>query len=190
MTFEELAVTAARRLSDMQIPYMLTGALAVNYYGKPRMTHDVDIVILITDRDAPQIMRLFGSDFFVQEESIKAALREVSMFNIIHEETGLKVDFWMRKNDDYSREAFSRRVCVDYGHTRICLPSAEDTVITKLDWYRMSDIEKHYSDAVGVARTQAGKLDLMYIDNWCRRGMTLDIWERLKKDAGIQTSPD
>jgi hypothetical protein len=182
MTFEELAVMIARRLSDAEIPYMLTGALAVNFYGKPRMTHDVDIVILITARDAQQVRQLFDQDFFVQEESIKAALREVSMFNIIHKDTGLKVDLWMRKDDDYSREALKRRVCVAYGQAQICLASAEDTIITKLDWYKMSDIGKHFSDAQGIYRIQKETLDVEYITRWCAAKGLADLWTKIQAE--------
>jgi len=185
MTFEELAVMTALRLDEAKIPYMLPGALAVNFYGKPRMTHDVDVVVLFTARDAQRVRQLFDQDFFVQEESIRAAQREVSMFNIIHKETGLKVDLWMRKDDEHGREAFKRRVCVAYGPAQIRLASAEDTIITKLEWYKMSDIDKHYSDAVGIGRIQAGKLDLAYIEDWCRRTTTLEIWERVKKEADL-----
>jgi hypothetical protein len=180
MTFEELAVMTAVRLDDASIPYMLTGALAVSFYGEPRMTHDVDIVVLIAARDAQQLVQLFGQDFFVQEESIKAALREVSMFNIIHKETGLKVDFWMRKNDDYSRGALGRRARVAYGPTRICLASAEDTIITKLEWYKLSDIDKHFSDAQGVYRIQRGTLDVEYIARWCEQKSLAELWKRVQ----------
>ncbi len=40
------------RLDKADIPYMLTGSMAANFYTVPRMTRDIDIVIEITERDA------------------------------------------------------------------------------------------------------------------------------------------
>ena len=35
----------ASRLNDAEIDYMLSGSVALTFYGKPRMTRDIDIVI-------------------------------------------------------------------------------------------------------------------------------------------------
>jgi hypothetical protein len=182
MTFEQIAVTVAEKLQKSKIPYMLTGALAVNYYGNPRMTHDVDLVVQITDKDISKIMELFENDFFVGEESINAALREISMFNIIHKETGFKVDFWILKGDEYSQEAFERRRWYPYQEIEISLATPEDMLIGKLEWYKMSEIEKHYFDALGIYRIQKGNLDLEYIKKWCKKKSVLKIWEKLQKE--------
>jgi hypothetical protein len=46
--FETALTQVAGTLSRLNVPYMLTGAVAVSYYGAPRTTHDIDVVILIT----------------------------------------------------------------------------------------------------------------------------------------------
>ncbi len=42
---EELEVLkiVSERLEAAQLPFMLTGSFAMAYYGKPRMTRDLDI---------------------------------------------------------------------------------------------------------------------------------------------------
>ncbi len=92
----------------------MTGALAVNYHGKPRMTHDIDVVILITTNDIQRIKELFDEDFYIDEYSLQSALEEVSMFNIVHKEAGFKVDFWILKDDAYSKKSFERRKWYPY----------------------------------------------------------------------------
>ncbi len=44
---EELEVLkiVSERLEAAQLPFMLTGSFAMAYYGKPRMTRDLDIVV-------------------------------------------------------------------------------------------------------------------------------------------------
>jgi hypothetical protein len=173
----------AGRLDRTGIPYMLTGALAVNYHGVPRSTHDIDVVVVIAPADIVRIKAMLEPDFAVAEESIRAALREGSMFNAIHEETGLKVDFWMRKGDDYGREAFARRKQYPYGRFMVSIATPEDVIVTKLEWHRMSDIDKHYFDARGVYAVQKDTLDTAYIARWCEAKSVLDLWRRLQRDS-------
>lgn len=183
MTFGELGLDVAVRLGRAGVPYMLTGALAVNYHGAPRSTHDIDVVILMSPADITRIKGVLEPDFLVDEESIKAALRENSMFNAIHDETGFKVDFWMLKLDEYDRARFSRRVQVSVLGVTMSLPTAEDVIISKLDWFRQSDVDKHYSDARGVYAVQKGTLDTAYIARWCEAKGLLDLWQGVERET-------
>jgi hypothetical protein len=164
---------------------MLTGGLAVVYYGAPRTTHDIDVVILISPADIARIKDMLEPDFLVDEESIKAALREGSMFNAVHDETGFKVDFWMLKPDEYDRARFSRRVQVSVLGVAMSLPTAEDVIITKLDWFKQSEVDKHFSDARGIVAIQKGSLDTAYIARWCEAKSVLDLWHRLQREAAV-----
>lgn len=159
MTFEQVAIMTVECLEQAKIPYMLTGALVVNFHGKPRMTHDIDFVIFITQEEIPRIKELFDKDFFINEESLQLALNEKSMFNIIHKDTAAKIDFWILKDDEYNTTAFARRKKYLFYQTEMSLATPEDTIISKLEWYKMSDVDKHYYDAVGVYRIQGYKLD-------------------------------
>lgn len=185
MTFEELVLDVAGRLDRAGIPYMLTGALAVNYHGVPRSTLDIDIVVVIAPADVVRIQAMLAPDFAVGEESIRAALREGSMFNAVHEETGLKVDFWMRKGDDYGREAFARRKQYPYARLMVSIATPEDVIVTKLEWHRMSDIDKHYFDARGVYAVQKDTLDTAYITRWCEAKSVRDLWHRVQGDVRV-----
>ena len=41
----ELLEEVCNKLEEINIPYMLSGSLAMNVYTVPRMTRDIDIVI-------------------------------------------------------------------------------------------------------------------------------------------------
>ena len=56
--------------------------------------------------------------------------------------------------------------------------SAEDTILTQLEWARDGDSERQYDDAVGVLRIQAGSLDEGYLD---RKATELGIRDRLDR---------
>jgi hypothetical protein len=183
--FETALVQVAETLNRLELPYMLTGAVAVTYYGEPRTTHDIDIVTLIAPVDIVRIKTALEPTFSVDETSIKAALREGSAFNAIHEETGFKVDFWMLKRGEYDRVAFERRVPVRLLGADMFLPSPEDVVIIKLDWHRLSGIDKHYADARGVAAVQKGRLDSDYIVRWCKAKSLSDLWDRIQREVSL-----
>jgi len=183
--FETALTQVAGTLSRLNMPYMLTGAVAVTYYGAPRTTHDIDVVILIAPADIARIKAALEPTFSVDQESIKAALREGSAFNAIHEETGFKVDFWILKDGEYDRTAFARRVRVSLLGADMFLPTPEDVIVAKLDWYRMSDIDKHYSDAQGVAAVQKGQLDTAYIARWCKAKSLSDLWHRIERETDL-----
>jgi len=182
--FETALTQVAGALKRLNLPYMLTGAVAVTYYGEPRTTHDIDIVMLIAPSDIARITAALKPDFSVDAESIKSALHEGSMFNAIHEETGFKVDFWMLKSGEYDRTAFERRGQVSVLGVEMTMPAAEDVIIGKLEWYRMSDIDKHYFDARGIAAVQKGQLDTAYITRWCEARSLTDLWHRIEAETG------
>lgn len=179
MNFEQVTLNVVKKLNQSKISYMLTGALAVNYYGEPRTTHDIDLVVQIAENDIPVLIMLFEEDFFIDDESIRIALKEDSMFNIIHKEIALKVDFWICGNDEFAREEFKHRIKVEALETEMWFPIAEDVIIMKLDWYKSSDIDKHFLDALGIYRIQKENLDTGYITQWVSRKSTIKIWQKI-----------
>lgn len=184
MNFEEVVLKVVEILNQMDIPYFFTGALAVVYYGEPRTTHDIDLVIAMKVNDVNAMIVNFEKDFFIDEVSIETAIKEKSMFNAMHKETGFKVDLWILGNDDFNKMRFSRRVKVEILGTAMYLPTAEDAIISKLEWYKISDIDKHYFDALGIYRVQKGDLNIEYINKWCERKSIRELWEKIRGEGG------
>lgn len=109
MTEQELLQDCLRRLNDSFIEYMLVGSMASNYWGIPRSTHDIDFVIQYSDADISQIIQLFDGDFFIQEISVRAALKPPYQFNALDNRSALKVDFFRLAGDAYELERFKRK---------------------------------------------------------------------------------
>lgn len=180
MNFEEVVLRVVNILNQQNIPYFVTGALAVVYYGEPRTTHDIDLVIEISNKDIDILVKLFEQEFSIDRVSIKAAIKEKSMFNAVHKDTGFKIDFWMVGDDAFYKKRFARRVHVYVLGTTMYLPTPEDVIVSKLEWFKMSEIDKHYFDALGVYRIQKGKLDVDYVDKWCTQKSTASIWKEIQ----------
>lgn len=181
MTQEEVIKKVTQDFENKNIPYMLTGGIAVDYYGRPRFTHDVDIIVQIKISDAGELEGIFEQEFYVAAEGIIDAIEHKTMFNLIHLETGFKVDCWILKDDEYSLTAFRRRRKAVIFDKEIFISSPEDLIISKLDWYKQSDAKKHYDDVLGIFQIQAGKLDLDYIREWAKKLSVVDTVEEIIK---------
>src|SRR5271154_1937940 len=89
------------RLSAAGVPFMLTGSFALAYYATPRMTRDLDIVVALAERDVGPMVAAFAADFYINGDDALAAVRSQRLFNLMHLESGVKVDLIVQKSTDY-----------------------------------------------------------------------------------------
>lgn len=185
MIQEEITKTVIEKLGNINLSYMITGAFACNYYGQPRLTHDLDLIVVISPADIPKIVTLFKQDFYIDEEIIKEALLHKTMFNLVHYATGFKIDFWILKEDTFSHTEFQRRKKVKLFNKETYLATAEDTILSKLQWYKISESEKHFSDALKVYEIQKNILDINYVQTWADKLSLREIFNRLMKGSAL-----
>jgi len=183
MTQEEVLKTVVSRLQGLRIPYMITGAIAVNYYGRPRLTHDLELLVELETSMVEGIVSSFQSDFYIATEGILEALQHRTMFNALYHDTGLKVDFWLKGRDEYDATRFQRRVKRKIFDEMMFITTAEDLMIIKLKRYKDSSSEKHYLDALGFCEIQRDNLDLTYMKKWLSYFSVLDLFERIKTQS-------
>jgi hypothetical protein len=166
MTQEEFLAEMARRLEAAGVPYMVAGSHASSYHGRPRATQDVDLVIDPSPQQLDEFLKLLGEPYYVSPEAAREALRRRSMFNVIHFAEGWKADLIIRKDRPFSAEEFRRRQAGNlHGHS-LPLASAEDVILTKLEWNRISPSERQVRDALNVAVAQWPRLDRDYLRTW------------------------
>ncbi|MBI5746595.1 MAG: hypothetical protein HZA13_06320 [Nitrospirae bacterium] len=165
----EVLKTITTRLDSAGIPYMVSGSIAANFYTTPRMTRDIDIVIELRKEDADTLISLFSDDFYIDIESVKVAIRDKEMFNIIHNEAVIKVDFIVRKETAYRKIEFERRRSIIFEGLRIYITSPEDLIISKLYWAKDSFSEIQIMDVENLINTLPG-LDKRKIKDIFRSG--------------------
>ncbi len=122
----------SHRFERAGIHYMLTGSMAMNYYAQPRMTRDIDVVIAIGPEDAARVAALFRPDNYLSGENIRESLEHESIFNLIHQESVIKVDCIIRKGIEYRRVEFERRQIISILDFTTFIVSKEDLIISKL----------------------------------------------------------
>lgn len=171
-------------LETHKIPYMLTGAWSAIFYGRPRASHDIDFVVEIPTGEVGIILKALETlpdDFLVQADSVKEAVKHKSMFNVIHLPTALKLDFWILTNNEFDQSRFKRRKKVKILDQIMEMATAEDTILQKLIWYQMGEIEKHLIDAAFVYQIQKKNLDKKYLDPWIKKLKLDQYFQQLKE---------
>src|SRR5438876_2742117 len=155
----------SRRFEQAGIAYMLTGSIAMNYYAQPRMTRDIDVVIAIGSEDVGRVAALFRPDYYVSEENIRESLAHESIFNLIHQESVIKVDCIIRKSGEYRKTEFERRQEISILDFTTFIVSKEDLIISKLSWAKDSRSEIQLRDVRNLLGTG---YDAKYLARWTR----------------------
>src|SRR5262245_40893258 len=146
---------------------MLTGSMASNAWGIPRTTHDLDFVIQLPPSQIPTFVRAFaGSEYYLDEAALRAAFQPPYQFNLIHIPSALKADFWLLRPIAFEREMFNRRLQDTWFGETLWLATAEDVILHKLYWNRITQSDRQLSDVAGVVQVQRGKLDESYLRRW------------------------
>ena len=185
MSQSELLKSVVDVLERAQIGYMITGSIASSLHGEPRLTHDVDIVVAIESSDAEVLLKAFQPpDFYLSAESIREAIQNRGMFNLIDVDGGEKVDFWLLTNEPFDQSRFSRRQQQPAEGTQINVSTPEDTILAKLRWAELSGgSEKQFRDALRVYEVQRSALDIYYLNDWAARLGVEPLWQRLQNEA-------
>jgi hypothetical protein len=157
--------------------------VASSVYGEVRTTLDVDVVANLVRDDVAALVAAVESDFHVVDEAVGRAVRDRSSFNLIHEETLVKVDVYVPPEDPVLREQLTRSHRVALLSTpgsEVNLASPEDVVLHKLRWYEMGGriSDRQWRVVLGVLKVQREKLDLAYLE---RVAASLDLTELLAR---------
>lgn len=173
-----------RALEELGVRYFVGGSLASSVYGVPRASIDADVVAELEQRHvAPLLARLAGA-YYVDEEKARAAIRARRSFNLIHLGTVYKVDLFVTRGRPFDRLAFERarpRALDerDAGHL-YAVASPEDTILAKLEWFRLGRevSERQWSDVVGMIRAGGEALDRQYLETWAAALGVEDLLKR------------
>lgn len=179
MSPEEAALAAViGELTRRRIPYMLTGSVAASYHGRPRATHDADVVIDPTPQQLDELIAaLLDAGFYADLDGARAALAARRQFNVIEIAHACKIDLIVRQDRAFSDEEFSRRRAVDLPFAqRVSMVTKEDSVLSKLEWARESgDSGRQLADAAAIVSMNPD-LDRRYINRWATVLGVADLW--------------
>lgn len=164
----------ARRFDEAGIPYMISGSIALSVYITPRMTRDLDVIVE-APAEAGRLIAVFGDRFYLEPAAVDRAIETRRMFNAIHMESLFKIDVIIRKDSAFRLEEFRRRRQVQFAGTPVWVVSAEDLLLSKLEWWAASQSALQWTDLVALARAP---MDWRYLQEWAP---VLGLAEHLRK---------
>lgn len=163
---EKLLIQVVSILNQLKINYFITGGLARAVWGTPRSTSDIDVVVKILESQVDLLakaLRKISKLGYIDEDTAREAIRDKGEFNFIDPDSGLKVDFWVAKNNEKSLSEFSRKVLKNIGGTKIYFISPEDLILNKLEWHKQGGSHVQLEDVRSVLKSSEKRLDMGYL---------------------------
>lgn len=147
-------------LDALGVRYRVGGSVASSALGVPRSTLDVDVACELRQHHVRALVDTLIETFYIDEAMVRDAIARESCFNVIHLETMLKVDLFVRRSrpfEDVSFERVIRRsLDVAPGAREFDLTTPEDIILHKLEWFRAGGevSDRQWGDVVGVLAIQ------------------------------------
>ncbi len=189
-------VPIIRVLEQLEVGYYIGGSVASSAHGIPRTTLDVDLVANLGIEHIDAFIAPLSDDYYVDREAVEAAINSQRSFNMIHQQTVLKIDVFVLPKHAFDRDAFRRRIVGptlsddDMSWSPV-IATAEDIVLHKLRWYRDGGevSERQLRDVIGVLKVQRHDMDFDYLAMWGSRIGVEDLLDRARTEAGLGDSP-
>jgi hypothetical protein len=99
--------------------------------------------------------------------------------------TGWKIDLIIRKSRPFSEEEFRRRKLVNLQGRSLFVASAEDVVVSKLEWAKLAQSQRHIEDVAGILRMRWDSLDRAYLEKWILELRIEAEWNDARRAAGV-----
>ncbi len=139
----------------------------MSLYTIPRFTRDIDLIIVLEEKDVDTLSRIFSKGFYFHRPSVEEEVRRKGFFNVIDEASGYKVDFVIRKQDLFRHTEFARRRRDMVYGVEAWVVTVEDLILSKLIWIQdyqsgqqIIDIEHLIAD---------NNIDIEYVRHWLQQ---------------------
>jgi hypothetical protein len=91
-------------LERIGLRYFVTGSMATIFFGEPRFTNDIDIVVDLPADKIAQLCAAFPSpDFYLREETVRRAVSRHGQLNVIHPSSGREAALPRQRSSTFGR---------------------------------------------------------------------------------------
>ncbi len=184
MSETDLFLLFVRPLNRAGVRYVIGGSVAAIFYGEPRFTQDVDMVVFLNEPTIRQLPEIFPSKEFClpppEVIAAEAAREQRGRFNILHLETMFKADIYPTGRDEFNAWAFRKKRPIVYEGETLMLAPPEYVIVRKLEYFREGGSDKHLRDIRGMLNISGGEIDKAALDDWIRaRGVEAE-WQKVR----------
>ena len=170
---------------SLKIAYFVGGSVASSYHGATRSTMDVDLVAQISQPNIDPFLAQISKDYYASKPAMQDAIDRKSCFNLIHHTTSFKVDIFVSRGRLFDVNSMARAQPGEIGlESKLLVPlaSPEDTIVSKLEWYRLGDeaSQRQWEDVTRVLKLLGDQVDTDYINDAAKEVGVSDLWKRLR----------
>jgi hypothetical protein len=149
---------------------------------------DVDVVCEFREDQVSSFVELFDRDFYISEPAVRDAVGRKSCFSLIHLPTSFKVDIFVSRRRPFDREAMQwacSQVLGDERTVDVPIATAEDSIVSKLEWYRLSHetSERQWDDVSRLVKLLGDQADIAYLENAAKSVGVSDLLTRLRAQS-------
>lgn len=155
---EAALVRLADFLDTAGVPYMAIGGIANLRWGRPRLTQDIDVTVLVPEVGLPAFLADVARAYTVLPSDPLGFARRTRVVPI-RDPGGVRVDLILATLP-YEEEAIRRAVPFPVAGRPVRLCTAEDLILHKIVSSRARDRE----DVAGIVARQGERLDRGYLD--------------------------
>jgi hypothetical protein len=167
--------------------FHVTGGLASSFYGEPRFTQDIDIVLRIAPGEAlKDLVSNLSYRFIIDPEAAAAAVAQRRLFQALHEETMIRVDF--HTGEAIPGELDRSAVVELFPGLLVAIVSREDAILSKLIWLSKGS-HKSRQDIVMMLQ-EAATIDWEYMELQAGRLNVTPLLSELRQEARDQDFAD
>jgi hypothetical protein len=183
MNVDEIVSSVIAILNGQNVPYMIVGSLATNFYCVPRSTQDGDFVVQGSlaqlARTISQASNALRFDPQMGFESVTAT-KKIVLHTLDHD---FEIELFELSNDEHDQARFARRLNVELLGESAWIATIEDMIVTKLRWAEDAGREKDTLDLRNLIAVQQDAIDWSYVEAWCAQHGTRGVLDRLKREC-------
>lgn len=160
------------------IPYMLSGGMAMSIYTGPRYTRDYDFIVHLKPSDVLLLTEYFKEGYYFDEDSMMDAIKNKGMFNIIDHKSNYKADFIILEDNEFEKTKFERRSLVQFLDFKVFVISATDLLLSKLVWIQQLQSPIQMEDIKQLSALK--EIEWQYTWKWID-ALKLNTFDLIKK---------
>ena len=185
MEAPDLVWTVGEILERLGLRYAVVGSIASTFYGEPRTTNDVDIVVDLKPADVGKFCASFPEpQYYCPQHSAMDSARRKFPFNILLPEDGLKIDVMPMTDSEFDRLRLARAQRIEFEPGRAAwFASPEDVIVKKLYYFREGGSDKHVRDILGMLKISGELIDRDYIAKWAAHFGCAGEWEMVLRQS-------
>ncbi|MEK7793262.1 MAG: hypothetical protein AAB353_01970 [Candidatus Hydrogenedentota bacterium] len=170
-----------RGMDTLGARYMVTGSVAVILYGEPRLTHDIDLVVVLDRAHIARLHDIFPStEFYCPPEEIivvESRREQRGHFNLVHSASGFKADVYIAGSDPLHAWGLANVRRIEFEGPILPVAPPEYVIVRKLEYFREGSSEKHLRDIRSILAASGDLIARADLDRFIGERGLEKVWQ-------------